>query len=784
MSRLARVLRLLLATFVSLLVLDESAKAVTFTVDSTANTADLTTDGICDSDPTADTDCSLRAAITEANATVAADTILFKHGSVSGGDPDDVAFDPNANPIGNPPTITQPLTVNAGNCVDDVDDPAEPCATTTGEWAIDSPGEVSIRGFAFLSATVAVHVLEAGGSNPAIPDFQLYGSWFGVDVNGAASTPVGTGVLLEDVDGARIGSGFVEDRNVFARHNAVGLDIEGADDTEVFRNTFGLLPDGSFARAGSTLNGDNIEITGSSAPSANPSTGTEIGASSAAAAATPECDGGCNVIAFAGVAGIDFSGVRSGIDMTHEPGEDEIPASGVDIVGNQIGPASQANVVAIAVGDADDVHIGGPAAADADRNTFGQNEVTSGAGAGNLLIQNNVWTSTDGASPPIAVSGSGAVLDNFLPIVNAQAGIRLSATSPPNFTVQGNVLGEQENGTVGGIFTSGIELLATASGNLIGGDGPGEGNVVVDGPGTSAIGIRIAGDDNQVLGNSLGVGATGAPRELAAGIQVHTDADGNAIGGDDAGEANLISNVEPVGPLEGNAIEVVDAASDGNVIGANEGTANAGMFIDLGGDGPGNLAEPNGPNGGAQAPAITTVSTSAIGGTAAAGADVRVFAKDSTGDGELGELLAITTADGAGVWNASLGLTPGTILAATATGAGGTSELSAPVTVPAPPPDGLGDTDPPETSLTKTPKKVVRARKKGKATYAFGSDEPGSTFTCTVDRKPASSCSSPLKLKKLKRGKHTFSVFATDGAGNVDPTPATHKFKVKSKKKR
>ena len=40
---------------------------------------------------------------------------------------------------------------------------------------------------------------------------------------------------------------------------------------------------------------------------------------------------------------------------------------------------------------------------------FGQNEVTSGAGAGNLLVQNNVWTSTDGASPPIAVIATRSV---------------------------------------------------------------------------------------------------------------------------------------------------------------------------------------------------------------------------------------------------------------------------------------------------------------------------------------------------------------------------------------
>jgi hypothetical protein len=36
----------------------------------------------------------------------------------------------------------------------------------------------------------------------------------------------------------------------------------------------------------------------------------------------------------------------------------------------------------------------------------------------------------------------------------------------------------------------------------------------------------------------------------------------------------------------------------------------------------------------------------------------------------------------------------------------------------------------------------------------------------------------------VKRGKHTFSVRATDQAGNVDATPATDTWKVKRKKRK
>jgi uncharacterized delta-60 repeat protein len=89
--------------------------------------------------------------------------------------------------------------------------------------------------------------------------------------------------------------------------------------------------------------------------------------------------------------------------------------------------------------------------------------------------------------------------------------------------------------------------------------------------------------------------------------------------------------------------------------------------------------------------------------------------------------------------------------------------------------DSGADTDPPETAITKAPK---RKTKKRKAKLEFSSDEAGSTFECALDRKPFAACTSPFK-KKVKRKKHSFRVRATDAAGNVDPTPAHHKWKVK-----
>ncbi len=88
---------------------------------------------------------------------------------------------------------------------------------------------------------------------------------------------------------------------------------------------------------------------------------------------------------------------------------------------------------------------------------------------------------------------------------------------------------------------------------------------------------------------------------------------------------------------------------------------------------------------------------------------------------------------------------------------------------------GGADTDPPETEITKEPKKKSE---KTKAKFKFTANEQGSKFECKLDRGKFKGCGSPKTYKNLDPGKHKFSVFATDAAGNVDPSPATYRFKV------
>jgi hypothetical protein len=92
------------------------------------------------------------------------------------------------------------------------------------------------------------------------------------------------------------------------------------------------------------------------------------------------------------------------------------------------------------------------------------------------------------------------------------------------------------------------------------------------------------------------------------------------------------------------------------------------------------------------------------------------------------------------------------------------------------PPDGTADTTPPNTTLTATPPSSTTSTS---ASFSFTSSEAGGTFTCTLDGAQAG-CTSPKSYSGLAPGGHTFSVYATDAAGNVDQTPASWTWTVEA----
>lgn len=79
------------------------------------------------------------------------------------------------------------------------------------------------------------------------------------------------------------------------------------------------------------------------------------------------------------------------------------------------------------------------------------------------------------------------------------------------------------------------------------------------------------------------------------------------------------------------------------------------------------------------------------------------------------------------------------------------------------------DTTAPDSSFTSTP-----SDPSGDPTgdFVFTSNESGSTFKCSIDVGPFTTCSSPFATPALANGAHSFEVQATDSVGNVETTPA------------
>jgi hypothetical protein len=85
------------------------------------------------------------------------------------------------------------------------------------------------------------------------------------------------------------------------------------------------------------------------------------------------------------------------------------------------------------------------------------------------------------------------------------------------------------------------------------------------------------------------------------------------------------------------------------------------------------------------------------------------------------------------------------------------------------------DASPPETTITAAPSGSISM---ASASIEFTANENEVTFECSLDGSTMSNCTSPFNATMLGQGAHSFSVRATDTAGNTDPTPATASWTV------
>jgi parallel beta-helix repeat protein len=130
-------------------------------------------------------------------------------------------------------------------------------------------------------------------------------------------------------------------------------------------------------------------------------------------------------------------------------------------------------------------------------------------------------------------------------IAGNQTGIEIdssSSTETGQVVVQGNYIGVAVDGlTPLGFPNAGIDIKGLANGNVIGGGAAGAGNVIA-GSGTK---IRLDTNNNLIQGNLIGTDSTGTVdiSGFGSGIELMANATNNTIGGTSSGGRNVISGV-------------------------------------------------------------------------------------------------------------------------------------------------------------------------------------------------------------------------------------------------
>jgi hypothetical protein len=126
---------------------------------------------------------------------------------------------------------------------------------------------------------------------------------------------------------------------------------------------------------------------------------------------------------------------------------------------------------------------------------------------------------------------------------NSLFGVSISGVGAKGNLVKGNYIGVDASGRVALKDRYGVVLDGGAQNNIIGGSAPGEANVI-SGNQSGGVLIRGSGTkDNLIIGNFIGTDSSGSERlGSGSGIWLLEGAQGNIIGGTGEGEGNVIAN--------------------------------------------------------------------------------------------------------------------------------------------------------------------------------------------------------------------------------------------------
>ncbi len=565
----------LLILFLSLNVMSVFAVDI-FIVDAWQDASDNNIgDGICQAIVDGNPRCTLRAALQEANVKAGTQTIWFSipgpgvnQLSFSSSLPTitDTVFIDGYTELGATPAVgITPATINI----------SIPCNNSGPCLHFTDDGN-DVRGLLLYSGTVGIQL---DGNNNTIR-----GNHLGV---GAAWNALG-GVLVTGANNL-IGGTTAADRNIISGNHGYGVRLQGAASSgnRIIGNYIGVAPNGT----GENGNADGgVEIIDAD--------DNEIGGLTVAER---------NIISGNYDYGILIQGVTSTLNLIRGN------YVGVD----RTGTTPLGNYHGIKIDGAPSNSIGttetGGGNVISDNYNYGVYLISANA-SGNTVYNNLIGLEADGSgstapnnygvyienAPNNRIGGTVASSGNTISDSNS-TGVYITGSGATGNYVQGNKIGTNIAGDTAignGFSQDGGVAIVNASGNLIGGTTAGARNII-SGNTYNGITIRGTSDNNDIIGNYIGVNAAGtaALPNYRYGIQLADATTNTTIGGTTAGARNIISGNTDAG------IYVEDTPSINNVIQGNY----------IGTNAAGTAAIPNLTNGihGYDAVSLT------IGGTAA-----------------------------------------------------------------------------------------------------------------------------------------------------------------------
>ncbi len=546
--------------------------------------------------------CTLRAAIQEANANAAPDTIRF---NIPGGSV------PTIQPSTELPTISAPVTIDGTTQPEgwvQLDGFESPYGANAADGLEISAGSSTIKGLVINRFQGAGIRLTTNGGNTII------GNRFGTNVDGTAVLDGSASILGEDSSNNFIGGTNSQERNLFAhairfsgangggniiQGNYFGTDVTGmtrlqaasvileSPNNTVGGSDFGagnLLLGGVFITSdGNSVQGNLIgtDVTGMN--------GLDLGSG------IKITDGSNNLI------GGDSSAARNVIANVGDAiaivaSADEIADSN-QIINNYIGVKING---AEALGNyGAGIVLETPPFTNAQiTNTIIRNNIISNSGLGNAEFGDGIRIERGARYTVIQDNKIGTDQNGELDFGNRNAGIYLHdgknstivnnvvsgnregivlALQSDNNTVQGNRIGVNANGSSAlGNEDIGI-LIDFSKNNLIGGTSPAQANIIGANGGGSYFEAGIVLHDTQtqgniIQGNYIGTNPNGANLANTLGILVEKNGfnfgpEGNFIGGTATGAGNIIANNQ----FEGIVLNSPFNAARGNSI-FNNGT--------------------------------------------------------------------------------------------------------------------------------------------------------------------------------------------------------------------